>query len=69
MRNRIAKIASIALVLILALTLIVGCAPPKETLTIYHAGSLTVPFDDLATEFESTHPNVDVLCERGGVVR
>jgi molybdate/tungstate transport system substrate-binding protein len=66
MRNRIAKVASITIVLILALTLIVGCAPPKETLTIYHAGSLTMPFDDLATEFESTHPNVDVLCEKGG---
>jgi len=66
MRNRIAKIASIALMSILALTLIVGCAPPKETLTIYHAGSLTVPFNDLKTKFESAHPNVDVLCESGG---
>ena len=69
MRSRIAKISSIAVVLVLALTLMVSCGgqkAPTETLTIYHAGSLTVPFDDLATEFESTHPNVDVLCESGG---
>lgn len=37
-----------------------------ETLTIYHAGSLSIPFADLEAEFESTHPNVDVLCELGG---
>ncbi|MEA3443033.1 MAG: tungstate ABC transporter substrate-binding protein WtpA [Chloroflexota bacterium] len=69
MRNKIAKVASIVMVLVLALTLMVGCrgqGTPTETLTIYHAGSLTVPFDDLATEFESAHPNVDVLCESGG---
>lgn len=37
-----------------------------ETLTIYHAGSLAVPFQDLEAEFERTHPNVEVLCESGG---
>jgi molybdate/tungstate transport system substrate-binding protein len=37
-----------------------------ETLTIYHAGSLAVPFEQLAEEFESTHPNVDVLLESSG---
>ena len=66
MRNRIAKIASIMMVLALALTLMVGCTSPKETLTIYHAGSLAVPFSELKAEFESTHPNVEVLCESGG---
>jgi molybdate/tungstate transport system substrate-binding protein len=37
-----------------------------ETLVIYHAGSLAVPFELLEEEFELTHPNVDVLCESGG---
>ncbi len=37
-----------------------------ETLTIYHAGSLAVPFQELEEEFERTHPNVDVLLESGG---
>ena len=69
MRSRITKIASIAMALVLALTLMVGCrgqGTPTETLTIYHAGSLTVPFRDLEAEFESAHPDVDVLCEAGG---
>lgn len=69
MRKRIAKIASVAMVLALALTPAAGCAdktPRTETLTIYHAGSLYQPFQDLEAEFESTHPTVDVLCESGG---
>jgi molybdate/tungstate transport system substrate-binding protein len=66
MRNRIANIVSIVMVLALALPLIVGCGAPKEKLTIYHAGSLAVPFSDLKAAFESTHPNVEVLCESGG---
>jgi molybdate/tungstate transport system substrate-binding protein len=40
----------------------------KETLTIYHAGSLGVPFQQMADEFESTHPDVDVLLESSGSV-
>mgnify|MGYP001060769518 CR=1 FL=1 len=72
MKSKITKVGSTALILILALTLIVGCAkegegvPRTETLTIYHAGSLYAPFKDLEAEFESTHPAVDVLCESGG---
>ncbi len=52
--------------LFLVIPLIAGCAPQKETLTIYHAGSLAVPFSQLKAEFESTHSNVEVLCESGG---
>jgi molybdate/tungstate transport system substrate-binding protein len=37
-----------------------------ETLTIYHAGSLSVPFELLADEFERTHPDVAVLLESSG---
>ena len=66
MRNRIAKIAGVSLV-VLALALpLVGCGHPKETLTIYHAGSLAVPFTELKAEFESAHPDVEVLLESGG---
>ena len=69
MRNRIARITSIVLALILALTLVAGCGGEiarTETLTIYHAGSLAVPFKELEAEFEKSHPNVDVLRESGG---
>ena len=55
-----------AIFLVLAILLIAGCGAPKETLTIYHAGSLAVPFDELKAEFEASHPNVEVLCESGG---
>jgi len=69
MKSKIAEMASIIIVLALAL-MVVGCIkegiPRTETLTIYHAGSLYEPFKDLETEFESTHLNVDVLCESGG---
>ncbi|MEA3298220.1 MAG: tungstate ABC transporter substrate-binding protein WtpA, partial [Chloroflexota bacterium] len=61
----------IILFMVLAAMLVTGCGgsqqnvPPTETLTIYHAGSLTVPFDQLETEFEALHPGVDVLQESG----
>jgi len=55
-----------AIFLLLAIPLIAGCAPQKETLTIYHAGSLAVPFSELKAEFEASHPDVEVLCESGG---
>lgn len=42
-------------------------APELEgTLTIYHAGSLAVPFEQLEAIFEKEHPDVDVLRESGG---
>ena len=70
MRSRIAKVSSVVLAMVLTLTLIVGCGGGEvartETLTIYHAGSLAVPFSELEAEFEGTHPTVDVLRESGG---
>ncbi len=66
-RSKTVKAASVLMTLILALTLMVGCAKGEAgTLTIYHAGSLSVPFEDLAAEFEKTHPNVQVLLESAG---
>ncbi len=52
--------------LLLVMPLVAGCTLQKERLTIYHAGSLAVPFSQLKAEFESTHSNVEVLCESGG---
>lgn len=52
--------------LLLVIPLVAGCTPQKEGLTIYHAGSLAVPFSELKAEFEDTHSNVEVLCESGG---
>lgn len=35
-------------------------------LTIFHAGSLTVPFDAMEKEFEAKYPEVDIQREAGG---
>jgi molybdate/tungstate transport system substrate-binding protein len=37
-----------------------------ETLTVFHAGSLGVPFEELEAEFETQHPGVDVQREAAG---
>jgi molybdate/tungstate transport system substrate-binding protein len=60
------KIASIVLVLTVLVT-VLGCTGEQgETLTIFHAGSLTVPFADLGAEFEESHPDVDIVFTSGG---
>lgn len=41
-------------------------AADKEKLIIFHAGSLTVPFQQIEQQFEAQHPNIDVLREFGG---
>ncbi|MDY9927473.1 tungstate ABC transporter substrate-binding protein WtpA [Methanosarcina sp.] len=35
-------------------------------LTVFHAGSLSVPFEELEAEFEAKHPGVDVQREAAG---
>jgi len=41
-------------------------AAPSGKLTIYHAGSLSVPFDAIEKAFEAKYPEVDVVREAGG---
>ena len=41
-------------------------AGPSGKLTIFHAGSLTVPFAAIEKAFEAKYPEVDVLREAGG---
>jgi molybdate/tungstate transport system substrate-binding protein len=69
------KVITLTAVLVLVLTLMVGCSVKEEitptpttpalegTITILHAGSLAVPFKEMEAEFEAMHPNVDVQCE------
>ena len=59
------KISSIVLVLTVLVT-VLGCDPQVKTLTIFHAGSLAVPFADLGAEFEELNPDVDVVRQSGG---
>ncbi len=73
------RLLLIAVVLALTVTLLPGCDQQNEAtttpaateepgalegvLTVFHAGSLAVPFSELEEEFETLHPAVDVQCE------
>jgi len=68
MKGTLSKLASIVLILAVLVT-VFGCSEPveqAETLTIFHAGSLAVPFADLGAEFEESHADVDVVFTSGG---
>ncbi len=43
-----------------------GFAELKGKVTIFHAGSLSVPFAAMEKEFEARHPNVDIQREPAG---
>jgi len=53
---------------LLALSLVAGNAQaePSGKLTIFHAGSLSVPFAEIEKNFEKMYPKVDVQRESGG---
>jgi len=65
-------VLSLLLALVLSLVAMPGCdgeettpepSALEGTLTIFHAGSLAVPFSEMEEEFESLYPGVDVQCE------
>jgi len=67
MNSRIATIGPVIAAFLLVLALLLpGCASPKEAITVYHAGSLAVPFNETKALFEAANPNVEVLCEAMG---
>ena len=59
-----------AITLIIGVSVMFGVNPafaePKGALTMFHAGSLTVPFKAMEEAFESKYPGVDLLREAGG---
>jgi len=65
---------SLFLTLNLTLTLVAGCAngatPPageaKVKLPIFHAGSLTIPFEQISKEFNQLYPDVEILLVAAG---
>ncbi len=65
MTHRIVNFSAVMLVMTL---LVVGSAfaEPTGKLTIFHAGSLSVPFAKIEKNFEKMYPKVDVLRESGG---
>ncbi|MBN1620043.1 tungstate ABC transporter substrate-binding protein WtpA [candidate division WOR-3 bacterium] len=74
MKGKIGKVATILAVLGLTPVIFQGCSKPQlaegevtsNVLSIYHAGSLSVPFEGLKAEFIKNHPGVEVIIESGG---
>ncbi|MFP3880275.1 MAG: tungstate ABC transporter substrate-binding protein WtpA [Dehalococcoidia bacterium] len=85
MKRKTVRVLSIALALVMMLTLMVGCQQIEETttdtpetsgtpgtpelsgtLTIFHAGSLTVPVAELSKAFREEHPDVKFETEAAG---
>jgi len=66
------KLLAIIVAILIALVVVPGCSRPtpegslEGTLAVYHAGSLAVPFQDMGTEFNKIHPNVEIRRDSGG---
>ena len=57
----------IGLLVLLGLA-VTGFALPEGVVTMFHAGSLTVPFETIEQMFEEMYPAVDIQREAGGSV-
>ncbi|MEO2117430.1 MAG: tungstate ABC transporter substrate-binding protein WtpA [Methanocaldococcus sp.] len=65
----IKKLITIVILLVLG-TALCGCMEQEKiVLKIFHAGSLSVPFEEYEKMFEKEHPNVDVQREPAGSVK
>lgn len=61
------KIALPLIALALALSLVASsCCFPQPGLIVLHAGSLAMPFDRIAEEFEDSHPGLTIVTESAG---
>jgi len=67
MKDKLIIIGAVVVVaLIIGAYLFVEDTEEKTVLTIFHAGSLSVPFEEIEKIFEEQHPNVDVQRQSGG---
>lgn len=65
--RRVSSLVMVISVMALFVALMPGCTEEEaRTLTIYHAGSLAVPLEQLEVDFEADRPNVEILRESGG---
>lgn len=61
------RLLAVCLLLAIALTGMTGCTKKLSgEVIVYHAGSLTIPFEAIEGEFEKLHPDVDVKRQAGG---
>ncbi len=59
------RLCRILLMVLIAIA-VYGTALAKDKVTIFHAGSLTVPFAKIEADFEALHPDIDIQREAGG---
>lgn len=59
----IIKLIALSIMILMPLSVNAGS---KSKLTIFHAGSLTVPFASIEKDFEAKYPDIDVQREIGG---
>ncbi len=70
MRGRTAKIGILLAFLLLVPVAANGaCTSGRAHITVLCAGSLIVPFEKLAEEFEAAHPGINVLVEGHGSIQ
>ena len=62
-KNRSKIISLLFFIPLMAITLL---SQDKEQLIIFHAGSLTIPFDQIITAFQKENPNVEIVKEIAG---
>ncbi len=65
------RIVTVGIALLMIATLFAGCVEQggeDEILNVYHAGSLSVPFNELEKKFEKNNPDVNVRRESAGSV-
>ena len=70
-RNKSLKIAAAIVLSIVLLGLVAGCATdePEDLsgqLQIFHAGSLTIPLEQVSEKFNERYPDVEILAEGAG---
>ncbi|MBS3817625.1 MAG: tungstate ABC transporter substrate-binding protein WtpA [Candidatus Thermoplasmatota archaeon] len=68
--DKLEKVIGLAVSILLITTLFSGCidSGDDEILNIYHAGSLSVPFEELEKKFEEEYDGIDVRREPDGSV-
>ncbi|MBN1931131.1 MAG: tungstate ABC transporter substrate-binding protein WtpA [Desulfobacterales bacterium] len=65
-RNFHQSMIYVAVTLLIAFFAAPSLAAPKGTITLFHAGSLSVPFAAMEKAFEAKYPNVDLQREASG---
>jgi molybdate/tungstate transport system substrate-binding protein len=62
------KLKRLIIFLIAGVVFLSGCKSKSDEIIIFHAGSLSVPFKQMADEYEKRNPGVKILMEPAGSI-